>query len=74
MATKNWLNIDSGNGLLPDHGTKPLPEPMLTRLLASIPVQFHRKCATYTKIVTWFFLNTFMHLPGDKQLTYNKLG
>ena len=24
-----WVNISSGNGLLPD-GTKPLPEPMLT--------------------------------------------
>ena len=24
-----WINIGSGNGLLPD-GTKPLPEPMLT--------------------------------------------
>ena len=24
-----WVNIGSGNGLLPD-GTKPLPEPMLT--------------------------------------------
>ena len=24
-----WVNIPSGNGLLPD-GTKPLPEPMLT--------------------------------------------
>ena len=29
MATENWVNIGSGNGLLPD-GTKPLPEPMLT--------------------------------------------
>ena len=29
MATKIWVNIGSGNGLLPD-GTKPLPEPMLT--------------------------------------------
>ena len=29
MATKIWINIGSGNGLLPD-GTKPLPEPMLT--------------------------------------------
>ena len=27
MATENWVNIGSGNGLLPD-GTKPLPEPM----------------------------------------------
>ena len=26
---KIWVNIGSGNGLLPD-GTKPLPEPMLT--------------------------------------------
>ena len=29
MATETWVNIGSGNGLLPD-GTKPLPEPMLT--------------------------------------------
>ena len=30
LVTKQiWVNIGSGNGLLPD-GTKPLPEPMLT--------------------------------------------
>ena len=29
MATQVWINIGSGNGLLPD-GTKPLLEPMLT--------------------------------------------
>ena len=29
MAKENWVNIGSGNGLLPD-GTKPSPEPMLT--------------------------------------------
>ena len=29
IATQIWVNIDSGNGLLPD-GTKPLPEPILT--------------------------------------------
>ena len=29
MATEIWVNIGSGNGLLPD-GIKPLPEPMLT--------------------------------------------
>ena len=28
-ATEIWVNIGSGNGLLPD-GTKPLPEPILT--------------------------------------------
>ena len=30
MATEIWVNIGSGNGLLPD-GTKPLPEPMLVK-------------------------------------------
>ena len=29
MATEFWVNIGSGNGLLPD-GTNPSPEPMLT--------------------------------------------
>ena len=29
MATQIWVNIGTGNDLLPD-GTKPLPEPMLT--------------------------------------------
>ena len=29
MAAQIWVNIGSGNGLLPD-GTKPLPEPLLT--------------------------------------------
>ena len=30
-ATKIWVNIGSGNGLLPG-GIKPLPEPMLTNI------------------------------------------
>ena len=29
MVTEIWVNIGSGNDLLPN-GTKPLPEPMLT--------------------------------------------
>ena len=29
MKSQNVVNIDSGNGLVPD-GTKPLPEPMMT--------------------------------------------
>ena len=29
MTTQIWVNIGSGNGVLPDD-TKPLPEPMLT--------------------------------------------
>ena len=35
MATEIWVNIGSGNGLLPD-GTKPLPEPMLTYQLERV--------------------------------------
>ena len=38
MATQIWVNIGSGNDLLPD-GTKPLPEPMLTHLQIS-PMTF----------------------------------
>ena len=46
MTTEIWVNIDSGNSLLPD-GTKPLPEPMLTDHQLS-PVtfilgQFHKR-------------------------------
>ena len=37
MATQIWVNIGSGNGLLPD-GTKPLPEPMLTHQWVPVPV------------------------------------
>ena len=46
MVMEIWVNIGSGNGLLPD-GTKPLPEPMLTDHQLS-PVtfllgQFHKR-------------------------------
>ena len=34
MTKQNWVNIGSGNGLLPD-STKPLPQPMLTSLVRS---------------------------------------
>ena len=47
MATEIWVNIGSGNGLLPD-GTKPLPEPMLTDHqlgpVRFILGQFHKWC------------------------------
>ena len=35
MATKIWVNTDSGNHLLPD-GTKPLPEPVTSVVLIEI--------------------------------------
>ena len=65
-----WVNIGSGNGLLPD-GTKPLPESVLT---------YHQRCSV---AVTWesndpativndkfenYFLNLLPHLPGVNEL------
>ena len=50
MATEIWVNIGSGNGLLPD-GTKPLPEPMLTdhqwSPVTIILGQFDRRCLNH---------------------------
>ena len=50
MATKIWVNIGSGNGLLPD-GNKPLPEPMLTdhqwSPVTFILGQFHNRCLNH---------------------------
>ena len=47
MATEIWVNIGSGNGLLPDF-TKPLPETMLTdhqwNPVTFILGQFHKRC------------------------------
>ena len=51
MATEIWVNIGSGNGLLPD-GTKPLPEPRLTNYQRGLVAfiwfiwgEFHRECS-----------------------------
>ena len=45
-----WVNIDWGDGLLPD-GTKPLPELILTHqwiLVVFTHRTFYRKCSRYT--------------------------
>ena len=65
MATEIWVNIGSGNGLLPD-GTKPLPEPMLTdhqwSPVTFIPGQFHKRCLNHQsfksvwKLHIWNFI------------------
>ena len=53
MAIEIWVNIGSGNGLLPD-GTKPLPEPMLTdhqwSPVTFILGQFHKRCLTHQSL------------------------
>ena len=53
MATEIWVNIGSGNGLLPDD-TKPLPEPMLTdhqwSPMTFILGQFNKKYLNYQSL------------------------
>ena len=53
MVTEIWVNIGSGNGLLPD-GTKPLPEPILTdhqwSPVTSILWQFHKRCLNHQSL------------------------
>ena len=74
MATETWVNIGSGNGLLPD-GTKPLLEPMLTYhqkgLVAFIWGQFHEiPQPPFIKVslkITYLKLN--WNLPGVSELS-----
>ena len=74
MATEIWVNIGSGNGLLPN-GTKPLPEPMVdlssvefcgihltTILLLALKVSIHEMSSKIT------FLKLQPHLPGANEL------
>ena len=46
MTTEIWVNIGSGNGLMPDD-TKPLPEPILTNQSVKSSdihiAQFHKR-------------------------------
>ena len=53
-----WVNIGSGNGLLPD-GIKPLPEPMLTIIQG---VLWHSPQRNFTE-VSVHFKNTSILLP-----------
>ena len=60
MVTWNWVNIGSGNGVLPD-GTKPLPQPMLTyhvthlkAILLEIPQPSNTKLAWKLLILNLF--------------------
>ena len=53
MGPGIYINIGSGNGLLPD-GTKPLPEAVLTNdqwgIVAFTWKQFHRKYLRYLSL------------------------
>ena len=61
MATKIWVNIGSGNSLLPD-GTKPLPETMLTdhqwSPVTFILGQFHKGCHNHQSLKSiWKYIS-----------------
>ena len=53
MVTEIWVNIGSGNGLLPD-STKPLPQPMLTDHqwgpMTFILGEFHNTCLNHQSL------------------------
>ena len=60
MATKIWVNIGSGNGLLPD-STKPLPEPVLT----------YHMCGPVTLIWGQFHYRYLSHWPLNQLENYS---
>ena len=72
MVTQIWVNIDSGNALLPD-GTKLLPHSMLTYYqwgpLAFSPGKFHRNCSRYHSLQSYIFENTST-APGANVWTH----
>ena len=75
MATEIWVNIGSGNGLLPD-GTKPLSAPMLTDHQWS-PSDIHNRSISQkmpqpsiTKIcLNITYLNIHSNFPGPNELS-----
>ena len=66
MATEIWVNIGSGNGVLPD-GTKPLPEPMLIDHMRAIRQEISQTSITKIrlKITSLKFHSNF---PGANEL------
>ena len=48
MATENYVNIGSGNGLVPDD-TKPLPEPVLTGNIKGILMHADGQAPAHTR-------------------------
>ena len=78
MATQIWVNIGSGNGVLPDC-TKPLPDPMLTYhqwgSVAYTREQFHRTCSM-VQTVTWIrnvHLQNYCHISKGSMSKYLSL-
>ena len=78
MATEIWVNIGSGNAVLPD-GTKPLPEPVALLAVRLMAISFKTK---FTSKVTCLYVSNrkrasdltiilkYMQAPND-ELTMN---
>ena len=75
MATWNWVNIGSGNGLLPD-GTKPLPEPVDLSLVRNIDINLraispkvHSRSNSEIALKT-IYPQFYLNFPGADGLFY----
>ena len=75
MVTQLWVNIDSGNGLLPDR-TKPLPEPMLTSSVRSsenhlwaVAQEIPRPAITEINLEI-IYVKFLSNLPATNELNY----
>ena len=77
MAIAIWINIGSGNGLLPD-GTKPLPEPMLTEWSSVKSTDIHIRAISQEmpqlsiSKIPWkiTYLKFHSNFPGANELTH----
>ena len=71
MATEIWVNIGSGNGLLPDD-TKPLPEPMMTYQWSFVHpttiLQAAPEISDHGMSLKIIILKLQSHLPGASEL------
>ena len=77
MATVIWVNIGSGNGLLPD-GMEQLPEPMLTDHQLS-PVtfilgQFHEKCLNHQSLKSFLKITSKISFKLSRGQWVNEWG
>ena len=76
MTTETWVNIGSGDGLLPD-GTNPLSEPMLTDNQRS-PVtfilrQFYKSCLNYHAVTKIHLKITYLKFHSNQHFIQIKL-
>ena len=76
MATEIWVNIGSGNGILPD-GTKPLPEywhnisKVWWHLFVALSQEIHQPLVTKISLKI-MYIEFNSNTPGANELNHNK--